>query len=328
MYSNVKPRTEGNGPIGIHNYALQVVLKTVADANKRLSLPKHPDTDEPCKHGIGCDCSLCTCHGLYRKATDLPCVHRIMAIIEAGGYLFKSDLDIHWYIDREAGEEPDVLHEFSRRKRQRLNVDNGHSASNTSHRAIIRSEISDANASSNAKAKAPVRTHDSLLPGFVPTQKQLKQMAPDGIFCQCQTNCQSGRCKCSSAIPPRKCGVWCHKGKATCENLESPTENALQNTDRFEQIESQLARITQMMASQQEHAAQRGQYHLRQQEQLQMQQRQQWQGFPHQSTTSHPMGPPIQPMSSSQQQYHVDDSYVHASNPTRMRQKFGQLLMG
>ncbi|KAI0992663.1 hypothetical protein K3495_g15522 [Podosphaera aphanis] len=316
MYSNVKPRTEENGPIGIHNYALQVVVKTVADAKKRLSLPKHLDTDEPCKHGIGCDCSLCTCHGLYRKAKGLPCVHRIMAIIKAGGYILKSDFDIHWYIDREAGEEPDVLHEFSRRKRQRLNIVNGHSALNTSHRAMIRSEMSNANASSNAKAKAPVRTHDSLLPGFVPTQKQLKQMAPDGTGWHLL-----------SAIPPRKCGVWCHKGKATCENLELPTENALQNTDRFEQIEGQLARITQMMASQQEHAAQRGQYHLRQQEQLQMQQRQQWQGFPHQLTMSHPMGPPIQPMSSSQQQYHVDDSYVHASNPTRMRQNFGQLPM-
>ncbi|KAI0996937.1 hypothetical protein K3495_g11248 [Podosphaera aphanis] len=144
-------------------------------------------------------------------------------------------------------------------------------------------------------------------------------MAPDGIFCQCQTNCQSGRCKCSSAIPPRKCAVWCHKRKATCENLELPTENALQNTIRFEQIESQLARITQMMASQQGNAPQRGQYHFRQQEQLQMQQRQRWQGFPHQSKTSHPMCPPIKPMSSSQQQYHVDDSYVHALNPTRMR---------
>ncbi|KAI1002467.1 hypothetical protein K3495_g5734 [Podosphaera aphanis] len=292
MYSNVNPRTEENGPISIHNYALQVVVKTVADAKKRLSLPKHPDTDEPCKHGIGRDCSLCTCHGLYRKATGLPCVHRIMAIIEAGGYFLKSDFDIHWYIDREAGEEPDVLHEFSRRKRQSLNVVNGHSASNTSHRAMIRSKMSDANAFSNAKAKAP-----------------------------------SGRYKCSSAIP-RKCGVWCHKGKATFENLEFPTENTLQNTDRFEQIESQLARITQMMASQQEHATQRGQYHLRQQEQLQMQQRHQWQGFPHQSATSRPMGPPIQPVSSSQQQYHVDDSYVHASNPTRMHQKFGQLPMG
>ncbi|KAG5992845.1 hypothetical protein E4U52_002483 [Claviceps spartinae] len=94
--------------------ALQMVLENVQKARERLK-PSHREDGTPFTHSAvlansdntenRC-CDDCVCNDDYTACMWLPCYHKIRSILETGSMLKTTDLDVHWFVDRQHFRNP------------------------------------------------------------------------------------------------------------------------------------------------------------------------------------------------------------------------------